>query len=220
MPKHQPDPPGAQPASAQPLAADEFARWYGGWDALTPETIAEFLDGFDRPWWIIGGWALEKATGVSREHEDMDISIAHHDAPALRDFLLARGWTTWNADDGWLRPYDGRFGDIRPGSGIWIRRDAQSPWVLDVPLTPFRDGRRTNKRLPSQECALEDVTWVANDGLRYLNPEIVLFMKAAQTRAKDVVDADANRGRLTDAQRGWLRDTVRQWDSSHAWAKD
>ena len=207
-----------QPSSARPLPPEEFARWYGPWDPLTPETIAGFLDGFDRPWWIIGGWALEKATGISRRHEDMDISIAHHDAEALRVFLAERGWTTWNADSGWLRPFDERFREIRSDSGIWVRADAHSPWVLDVPLTRFHDGRWTNKRLPSQEYDLDEVTWTAEDGLRYLNPEVVLLMKAAQVRDKDIADAGATLGLLDARQRAWLRDTVLQLDPTHPWA--
>ncbi|MGF6823737.1 hypothetical protein M2317_002657 [Microbacterium sp. ZKA21] len=207
-----------QPESARPLPPEEFARWYGPWDPLTPDSIAGFLEGFDRPWWIVGGWALEKATGVSRTHEDMDVSIAHHDAEALRVFLAVRGWTTWNVDSGWLRPFDERFREIRSDSGIWVRADARSPWVLDVPLTRFNDGRWTNKRLPSQECDLDEVTWVAEDGLRYLNPEVVLLMKAAQVREKDVADAEATLGLLDERQRSWLRDTIVQLDPTHPWA--
>lgn len=210
--------PSPQPESARPLPPEEFARWYGPWDPLTPESIAAFLDGFDRPWWIVGVGALEKATGVSRRHEDMDVSIAHHDAEALRVFLADRGWTTWNADSGWLRPFDERFREIRSGSGIWVRADAVSPWVLDVPLTPFTGTRWTNKRLPSQEYDLDEVTWVAEDGLRYLNPEVVLFMKSAQVREKDIVDAEANLGLLDVRQRAWLRDSIAQLDPAHPWA--
>lgn len=207
-----------QPASAKPLPPDEFARWYGPWDPLTPESIGAFLEGFDRPWWIVGGWALEKATGVTRAHEDMDISIAHHDAEALRVFLADRGWTTWNADDGWLRPFDERFREVREDSGIWVRADAASPWVLDVPLTSFRSGRWTNKRMPTQELDLDEVTWVDDDGLRYLNPEVVLCMKMAQVREKDVVDARATLPLLDDGQREWLATTIAAIDPTHPWA--
>lgn len=214
-PGHVPLP---QPESARPLPPEEFARWYGPWDPLTPASIAAFLDGFDRPWWIIGGWALEKATGVSRRHEDMDVSIAHHDAEALRVFLAERGWTTWNADSGWLRPFDERFREIRSSSGIWVRADALSPWVLDVPLTPFNGARWINKRLLSQERDLDEVTWIADDGLRYLNPEVVLFMKSAQVREKDIVDAEATLGLLDEHQRAWLRDSIAQLDRAHPWA--
>lgn len=211
-------PPLPQPVSAQPLTLGEFARWYGAWQPLTPDTIAEFLHGFERPWWIVGGWAIQKATGFSRPHEDMDISIAHHDAEELRLFLRDRGWTTWAADSGWLRPFDDRFREIRAGSGIWVRADALSPWVLDVPLTTFRNGRWTNKRLPSQELDLDEATWIAGDGLRYLNPEIALFMKLRQSRQKDIEDAEAAIPLLTRAQRHWLSTTVQMLDSSHPWS--
>ncbi|MFF5625294.1 nucleotidyltransferase domain-containing protein [Microbacterium sp. NPDC012755] len=212
-------PPLPQPDSAEPLSPRDFARWYGPWEPLTPATIADFLDGFDRPWWIVGGWALEKATGVSRAHEDMDVSVAHSDAEALRIFLRDRGWTTWNADSGWLRPFDDRFREIRSDSGIWVRADATSPWVLDIPLTPFRGGRWTNKRLPEQEHDLDEVTWIGEDGLRYLNPEIVLFMKMWQSRAKDVLDAERTLHLLSAPQKHWLAAAVGAVDPEHPWAE-
>jgi hypothetical protein len=110
-------------------------RWYGGFDPLDPGSIRDFMDGFDRPWWIIGGWSIEAFTGVPRDHEDMDISILSSDATAFRLFLGDR-WNPWNVDDGWFRPFDERFPDVRPDSQLWVRRDAASRWVLDVPFTP------------------------------------------------------------------------------------
>ena len=74
------------------LPPDQFDRWYGGWEPLTPATIAAFMEGFDRPWWVIGGWSIEVFTGVHRDHEDMDISILASDAEAFRLFLGDR-WT-------------------------------------------------------------------------------------------------------------------------------
>ncbi|MGL5818419.1 MAG: nucleotidyltransferase domain-containing protein [Phycicoccus sp.] len=38
------------------------------------------------PWWITGGWSIEVFTGVSRRHEDMDISTLSSDAEAFRLF--------------------------------------------------------------------------------------------------------------------------------------
>jgi hypothetical protein len=200
----------------QPLPPEEFAHWYGPWAPLDPGTIAEFMDGFDRPWWIIGGWAVEAFTGVPREHEDMDVSILSSDAEAFRLFLGDR-YTPWNMDDSWLRPFDDRFRDLRPDSQLWIREHAQAPWILDVPLTPTTDGRWTNKRLPAQTATVEDVTWVAADGLRYLRPEAALLMKSRLAREKDRHDAAVTIPLLDDAQRGWLRDAVVQLDDRHAW---
>lgn len=174
------------------------------------------MDGFERPWWIIGGWAIEKYTGVSRAHEDMDISIFSSDAEAFREFLSDQ-WTPWNMDQSWLRPFDERFRQIQPDSSIWVRRNAQSPWVLDVPLTPSTDGMWTNKKLRGQRAPLDDVTWTADDGLRYLRPEIVLFMKHRQEREKDRIDASILLPRLDERQREWLGESVGQIQPGHPW---
>jgi hypothetical protein len=209
--------PGQRPLpNAGPLPPDAFHRWYGGWDALNPSSIVDFMHGFERPWWIIGGWSIEKYTGVSRFHEDMDISIFASDAEAFREFVSDR-WTPWNMDQGWLRPFDERFREVRHYSSIWVRKNAQSPWVLDVPLTRDEDGKWTNKKLRGHSAPLDDVTWIADDGLRYLLPEIVLFMKHQQVREKDRADAATLLPRLDDQQRRWLRDAVAQVQPEHFW---
>ncbi|WP_343988403.1 nucleotidyltransferase domain-containing protein [Terrabacter terrae] len=213
-----PRPPAAEPPAIRALGPEDFLRWYGGWDPLDPSSVAAFMDGFDRPWWIVGGWSLEAFTGVGREHEDMDISILSGDAEAFRLFLGDR-WTPWNVDDSWFRPFDHRFTDVRPDSQVWVRRDARSPWVLDVPFTPESDGRWSNKRNLAHTEDLEDVTWVAPDGLRYARPEVTLMFKAAQARDKDRRDVDVSLPRLDARARRWLRDAVAQFDPTHEWVR-
>lgn len=44
-------------------------------------------------------------------------------------------------------------------------------------------------------------------------------MKAAQTRAKDILDADQVLPLLDDRRRAWLRETVAQVDGNHPWAR-
>ncbi len=213
----RPQPPDAAPGDVRPLGPEEFKRWYGGWAPLDPTTIADFMTGFDRPWWIIGGWSLEAFTGIHRDHEDMDISILSSDAEAFRLFLGER-WTGWNVDNSWFRPFDHRFTDVRPDSQVWVRRDAQSPWVLDVPFTPDTAGRWTNKRNPDHTEDLDEVTWVAADGLRYQRPEVTLMFKAAQVREKDRHDAHVPLPRLDEGARSWLRQAVARIDPHHEWA--
>lgn len=214
-----PDLPTALRSDARPLAPEAFRRWYGGWDPLDPSTIAAFMDGFDRPWWIIGGWGIEAFTGVSRAHEDMDVSILSSDAERFRLFLGDR-WTPWNVDEGWLRPFDGRHSELRSDSQIWVRRDAQSPWILDVPFTPDTDGLWTSKRNPAHTEDLDDVTWVAQDGLRYARPEVTLMFQAAQVRPQDRLDAEVALPRLDTAARRWLRDAVAGIDPDHGWVRN
>lgn len=219
MSKHTSDQASPRPPHARELTPDLSRRWYGPWEPLDPTTIGAFMEGFDRPWWIVGGWSIEAFTGESRPHEDMDISILSSDAEAFRLFLGER-WTPWNVDDGWLRPFDQRFTDVRPASQVWVRRDAQSPWVLDVPFTPDTDGRWTNKRHLAHTESLRDVTWTAHDGLLYARPEVTLMFKSAQLREKDQLDAAAALPRLDGRARRWLLETVARMDPDHPWARE
>ena len=139
--------------------------------------MEDFFAGFQRPWWVVGGWAIEAFTGAPREHEDVDVSILACDVPALRAHV-GDTWHLWNIADGALRPLIDHWPDVtsrEPDLGASRRH---LPWIFDMPLTPDRDGLWTNKRLPDHVAPLEEVTWVADDGIRYLNPEIVLMYKA------------------------------------------
>ncbi|GAA5154233.1 hypothetical protein GCM10023340_37450 [Nocardioides marinquilinus] len=197
---------------------EEFFRWYGDWAPLTPATVGEVMAGFDRPWWVVGGWSVEAATGVSRAHDDLDVSLLARDVPAFAAFLGER-WTAWNNAGGVLRPLRPEWPPVEPDSQLWVRRDSRSPWVLDVPITPDRDGLWTNKRLPEHVAPVEEVTWVAADGVRYLRPEVAVMMKARLDRPKDRADLDAVLPVLDDDRRAWLFDTVERAHPGHPWLR-
>ena len=148
--------------------------------------------GFARPWWVVGGWAIEAATGYQREHDDTDISVLSTDVPAFVDHLRGR-WHVWNNVGGVLHPLGDRWTTVdEPRSQLWLRANASAPWVLDVPLTPAANGGRwTNKHLDGHVATVEEVTWVAEDAIRYLLPEIVLVFKARLRRPKDEPDFEA-----------------------------
>jgi len=204
--------------SADEKAEDDYwERLYGRYDCLDPAGMAEFFAGFERPWWVVGGWAIEAFTGAPREHEDVDVSILGCDVPALREHV-GDSWQLWNIADGALRPLTDHWPDVmHPESQIWGRRDAASPWAFDLPLTPDRAGLWTNKRLPDHVAPVEDVTWVAGDGIRYLNPEIVLLYKARLARLKDARDLDRAWPLLDERSRSWLRRKVALLHPDHAW---
>ena len=143
------------------------------------------MAGFERPWWIVGGWSIEAFTGVLREHEDVDLSILACDVPALRAHV-GDAWNLWSMDGGTMRPLNDTFPEVlNVESQIWVRRSALDPWIIDLPITPDRDGLWTNKRDPDHVVPLEEATWVAADGIRYLRPEITLLYKAVLHRPKD-----------------------------------
>ena len=203
--------------AAEQAEDEAFLRLYGEWAPLTPSQMAAQMEGFDRPWWVVGGWAVEAATGYRREHEDLDVSILACDVPAFVEHLRGR-WHVWNNAGGVLRPLGERWTDVEdPASQLWLRESAADPWVVDVPLTPDRDGRWTHKFLPGEDAEVDEVTWLGDDGIRYLAPEVVLSYKARLRRPKDDPDLEACLPVLSVAQRDWLRDAVERTAPGHAW---
>jgi len=198
----------------------ETAYWehlYGPWDPFDLDAGRAFFDGFDRPWWLVGGWAIEAFTGAPREHEDLDVSMLACDVPAFREFIGDR-WHLWTVADGSLRPLIDRFPSLpAPDCQIWVRRDGSSPWVMDLPVTPDVDGRWQNKRFADHIVDLDEATWVGDDGVRALNPEIALLFKARLERRKDRRDFDRTWPLLDERQRTWLRESIETLLPDHAW---
>lgn len=202
----------------EPDAEDvAFRDVYGDWDPLTPAELATLMAGFPEPWWIVGGHALEAFTGVPRCHEDIDLVVFSHSVPALRA-QLGGTFHLWSNDGGTFRLIDDeRPEPLAPLSQIWMRTDARSPWRVDCILNASKGGRWQSRRDESFVADLDDVTWVAGDGIRYLNPEVALLFKAKQERQKDRVDLDNAWPLLTPEKRSWLRDAVRAAHPDHPW---
>jgi hypothetical protein len=101
---------------------------------------------------------------------------------------------------------------------VWIKRDAWSPWVVDLPVTPDRDGLWTSKRWAEHVVPLDEATWVAPDGLRYSNPEIALHYKARSRRPKDERDLELTWPLLAAEKQEWLLEAIAATEGAdHPW---
>ncbi|WP_185746159.1 hypothetical protein [Oryzihumus leptocrescens] len=196
----------------------EMRALYGEWAPRTSRDAAALMDGFDGDWWVAGGRALEAFTGVEREHDDLDVAILRADLPAFRDHVRGR-FHVWAAFAGALKPVLPDDPDELPdGCGqVWLRPDAGSPWEFDVLLNPGSAGEWVNRREPQMTLALDDAAWVDTDGVRWLNPEIVLLLKAKHLRAKDRADFAAALPLLGEDQRAWLGEALAWAHPGHEW---
>lgn len=197
----------------------EFQRLWGPWAVPTPAEAASLLDGFTRPWWISGGWAIEAFTGVERPRKDVDVTHFRRDVSCLREHFRGR-YDLWAAGSGTLRPLDDRR--PRPPSWseqVWVREHALAPWILDVQLNPGSVRRWIFKRERTVIGTLDDATWIGSDGLRYLRPELVLAHKARHARTLDDADLSAALPLLDASARAWLRDYVMRENPTHRWRR-
>lgn len=99
---------------------------------------------------------------------------------------------------------------------VWVRPHALAPWRADVVLNPDDEGQWVFRRDREYVVDLERVTWL-QDGVRYLNPEVVLAFKAKRTRPKDEIDFDATGPLLAPTARSWLRDFLARIQPGHIW---
>ncbi|MBD3926676.1 hypothetical protein IEZ26_18805 [Nocardioides cavernae] len=204
--------------SAEDLAEEAaFRRLYGEWKALDPAGLADFMATYDGEWWVVGGWAIDAFTGQARRHEDIDAVIWLRDLPLFRAMVGDRHHI-WSAGVGALRPVNDDFPGPHEGSGqVWLRHHAQAPWFLDCLLAEDRDGLWVSRRDPDHVVPLADVTWAADDGIRYMRPEVVLHHKARLNRPKDDADLAVAWPLLGAAEQDWLREAVRKERADHPW---
>ena len=195
-----------------------FQRLYGPWADQTPADAAALMEGLTVPWWISGGWAIEAFSGVTRRHEDVDVTVFSRHASSVRRHF-AGSHHLWWAGSGTLRPaLDERTRPPWAGQ-LWVREHALASWLLDIQLNPGVNGRWVFKRDRSVVRPLEEATWVAADGLRYLRPELVLAHKVRLQRDKDDGDLAATLPLLDREARGWLRDYVDATSPGHRWSR-
>lgn len=98
-----------------------------------------------------------------------------------------------------------------------MRRDAESPWLLDLVLTPHRGRTWISVRDDRLRLPLGAATFVGPHGVRYLRPEVVLHRKARHQRAKDDRDFELVLPLLDPDGRAWLRHALELVHPGHPW---
>ena len=198
------------------LGFEEFQQIYGPIRALSPLEAAELFRGAPFRWWIAGGWSVELGPAPRRFHEDLEVAVPRDAVPALREWL--RGYHLWDTHGGALRHLAPDIVVPIDHEQLWVRRDATSPWLMDLMLTPVAGDRWYYKRDQRVTRPIDRVIRIGADGVPYQRPEISLLFKARRRLDKDEADFAAVAPLLATADRAWLRDAIGQTESGdHSW---
>jgi Aminoglycoside-2''-adenylyltransferase len=196
------------------LDDEAIQRLYGRWSPMAPDEVRVLFDRAPFPWWIAGGWAIEAAGGRARSHWDTDVVVLSRDLAGIREWFA--DWHLWEVQQGNLRP-------LMPGDRLstgreqlWVRRDASSPWVLDLLLTPSEGNEWLYKRDPSVRLPLEEIGHSVAS-VPYLLPSLVLLFKAKASRPKDEADLVSLLPDVSRQQRQWLAEAIRKEKPDHPW---
>jgi len=207
----------AVPAPAPPeLGFLEFQQIYGPIRALSPAEAALLFDGAPFRWWVAGGWSVELGAVPRRFHEDLEVAVPRQDVPSLRDWL--RDYHLWDTHEAGLRFLAPDVVVPIDHEQLWLRRDAYSPWLLDLMLTPVAGNTWFYKRDQRVSRPVESVVRVAVDGIPYQRPEITLLFKARRRWEKDEMDFAAVVPELEASDRAWLRNAIALTEPArHPW---
>lgn len=183
------------------------------WDAWSPWEAAQRLAALNVPWYVAAGWALDLFLGrQTREHDDLEIGIPAHAFPELREELggyelvVVGGGRAWPTTDATLAAHH----------QTWVREPG-GPWRVDVFREPWDGDTWICRRDPLIRLPRTRLVSHTNDGIPYVQPEVVLLFKAKEHRTKDERDLDTVLPHLDAARRAWFRDALDVVHPGHPW---
>lgn len=239
----------AIPVPSVPLVVDLPPKADGSFEVPEPARLAELaltaqpsaraalarvnsvLNGFDAPWWLAGGWAVDAAAAVpSRPHLDLDVAVLRRDMGALGRHLAT--WDLRVAREGRLSSWDGRQLSAedhqvwgRPDDGF--RPERWQDFAADPGFVEFlaedmdTEGRWVFRRDLSVRAP---VSRLGPPGA-FMAPEVALLYKAKAALGSDPTvtvkvrfDFDHALGHLDAEQRGWLLAALGRAHPGHPWS--
>ena len=185
--------------------------------------MARFLARFPGPWWIAGGWAIDLWLGsVSRDHEDIEISVLRQDQVALHVYCGA--WPMFTPRNNEWVPLPSGEQLVLPEFQLQVRPSPDAP--LDPPglppefefmLNDVEAGEWIFRPEPHIRRAWDHLRLPGAAGLPVTAPEVMLLHKSRHHRPKDEHDFARVRPHLNPEQRLWLRAALTEIRPADPW---
>ena len=179
-----------------------------------PRQILSLLDGFDSPWWVAGGWAVDLFIGRrTRLHKDIEIALFRRDQLAVQEYLA--GWSLSKVVDHRLVPW-------RPGERLTlpvheIHGRGPDGRALEILLNEYDRGRWLFRRDPTVTRPAKLIAARSADGVPFLRPEIALLYKSNDPHPDNQADFERAAPLLGQESSAWLRAALRHHRPGHPW---
>ena len=182
----------------------------------TVEKVVRLLAGFDRPWFVAGGWAIDLYLGrVTRLHGDVDVGLLRVDQDALRLYLS--GWEFKKVEAGHHEAWEEGEWLEAPVHELHARGEDGDPRQIEFLLNESSGDVWVFRRNHAITRPLREVRLLTPSGTPFLAPEMVLLYKAKNTTATDELDFRNVRASLGEKARNWLRDALEVCHPGHPW---
>jgi len=183
------------------------------------------MSGFDRPWFVAGGWAIDLFLGrIRRQHKDLDFTIFRRDQLALQQHLA--GFDLKKIVDRDEESYpeswpQGEWLEL-PDFQIFIELGPDGWPTLEALFSETEGDEWWWRKNPQVRRPLSSFGKISPLGVPYLSPEIVLLHKSRHMLdpdppQRDQADFEETVDFLDTEARAWLRDTLATHFPGHPW---
>lgn len=191
-------------------------RPQGETEFMAVEKVRRSLVGYDRPWFIAGGWAIDLYLHrVTRPHGDVDVGILRVDQEGLRRSM--NGWQFQKVQNRKLQKWKEEEWLEAPVHEVHARRPFGDPEQIEFLLNESSGDVWVFRRNHAITRPLREICLHTPSGTPFLAPEVVLLYKAKNTTATDELDFRNVRASLREEARDWLRDALEVCHPGHPW---
>ncbi|MCL6599851.1 nucleotidyltransferase domain-containing protein [Alicyclobacillus macrosporangiidus] len=170
--------------------------------------ITRVMETFGRPWFIVGGWALDLSLGhVTREHHDVDVCVFRDDVASLLSYF--QGWDCKVVIPGEHRlvTCSSERDTLPPRHELHFSKAGTQ---IEVLLIDKVGDRVLFRRDPTVWMAYERFSRRDLSGRPFVAREWQLLFKAKSPRSKDELDFRNHAPNLEAGAKKWLVEALKR----------